>query len=382
MKIAIKHSLLFAFALALLLGAGTWFWQSRQEHKPAPVVTKPVANRLHLAEDAPQRAFLKIESAVAAPLPAAGPFNGRLTSSDDATARVFTPVNGRVLKVLVNVGDRVRKGDVLALLDAPDHAAAVADVRRAEADAASKTAAEQRAGRLLADEALSRREFESTQSDAKAARAELERARGRLANLGGDGQISNAMTLRSPLAGVVVDRQANPGTEARNDAGNPLFVVAGLGELTLLVDLPEADAQHLSVGDKVSFFTDVGTEVRNTVINRIAPAVDPVTRRVVVRAKVDNKSGQLRPEMYVRVSLLSREDDQALRVPITALLTQGLNVHVFVEAAPGELERRPVKLLRQDRDYAYLADGEGVRQGDKVVVKGAMLLASELAGAE
>ena len=382
MKIIKQYPLPFAFVLALCLGAVTWYWQSQRGSKPAPVVAKPPANHLLLAEDAPQRAFLKIAPAEAAPLPAAGPFNGRLASADDATARVFTPVNGRVLKVLVNVGDKVRKGDVLALLDAPDHAAAMADVRRAEADAATKTQAEQRAERLLADEALSRREFEATQADAKAARAELERARARLANLGGDAHISNAMTLRSPLDGVVVDRQANPGTEARNDAVTPLFVVAGLGQLTLLVDLPEADAQHLKAGDRVSFLTDAGDEVRNTVINRVSPAVDAVTRRVVARATVDNKGGLLRPEMYVRVSLLTREEGQALRVPVTALLTQGLNASIFVEASPGNLERRTVRLLRQERDYAYLADGEGVKQGDKVVIKGAMLLASELAGAE
>ncbi|GAB2181079.1 hypothetical protein DLREEDagrD3_13020 [Denitratisoma sp. agr-D3] len=382
MKALLKYPLLLAFTLALAAGGATWYWLAQRAKPAAPVVAKEPGNRLHLATDAPQRAFLRIDTAELAPLPAAGPFNGRLASADDATARVFAPVNGRLLKVLVNVGDRVRKGDVLALLDAPDHAAAVADLRRAEADAAAKTQAEQRAERLLADEALSRREFESTQADAKAARAELERAKARLANLGSIGQGGDAMTLRSPLDGVIVDRQANPGTEARSDAAAPLFVVAGLAELTLLVDLPEADAQNLHPGDKVSFVTDAGAEVRNTQIERIAPAVDAVTRRVVARAKVDNKNGQLRPEMYVRVSLLAKDGAPALRVPTTALLTQGLTTAVFVEATPGELERRTVKLLRQEREMAYLADGEGIRQGDKVVVKGAMLLASELAGAE
>ena len=382
MKIITRYPIPFALAVALVLGAGTWYWLSQRDHKPAPVAVKAPANHLHLAEDAPQRTFLKIDAVQNVPLPAAGPFNGRLASADDATAKVFTPVSGRLLHVLVNVGDLVKRGDVLALLDSPDHAAAVADLRRAEADAATKTQAEQRAERLLADEALSRREFEATQADAKAARAELERAKARLTNLGGDGHSGNAMALRSPLAGVIVDRQANPGTEARNDASNPLFVVAGLNELTLLVDLPEADAQNLKVGDQVSFVTDAGAEVRNTVIDRIAPAVDPVTRRVVARARVENRSGQLRPEMYVRVSLLSRQKETALRVPVTALLTQGINARVFVEATPGDLELRTVHILRQDRDYAYLADGEGIKLGDKVVVKGAMLLASELAGAE
>ena len=382
MKNFAKHPLPLAIAVAVALGAGTWYWLANRDHKPTPVEAKEPANHLHLAPDAPQRAFLKIDAVEEVPLPAAGPFNGRLASTDDTTAKVFAPVNGRLLHVMVNVGDRVNRGDVLALLDSPDYAAAVADLRRAEADASAKTEAEKRAEQLLADEALSKREFESTQSDAKAARAELERAKARLANLGGNDHFSNSMALRSPLSGVIVDRQANPGTEARNDASNPLFVVAGLAELTLMIDLPEADAQNLKVGDQVGFVTDAGAEVRNTFIDRIAPAVDPVTRRVVARARVENRGGQLRPEMYVRVSLLSRQKETALRVPVTALLTQGINARVFVEGTPGDMERRTVHILRQDRDYAYLANGEGLKTGDKVVVKGAMLLASELAGAE
>lgn len=386
MKRSTLISLTAAAGLALI---GGWYAVSHRATKAPVAEPRAPANHILLAESAPQRAFLKLEDAVDAPLPAAGPFNARLVSADDLTARIFTPINGRIVKVMVSVGDPVSKGTPLAVLDSPDYASAVADLRKAEADAMVKERALQRVEALAKDDALSQRDLESAQADARASKAELERARARLNNLGvgaggttvdtGDGR---SFTLRSPMDGVVVDRQANPGTETRNDAANPAFVIATLGKLALLVDLPEKDALNVRPGDSVNFETDAAQESFTAVVERVAPAVDPVTRRITVRAVVDNKSGRLRPEMYARASLLAKNNGKGLRVPVSALLTQGLNATVFVEGKPGDFERRPVKLLRQDRDYAYLAEGEGVKRGDKIVTKGAMLLASELAGAE
>lgn len=373
--------LLLVLLLALAVG-GYWY---AHRPGPAPATTGHApATRLSLAADAPQRAFLRIAAAAEAPLPSAGPFNGRLASEDDHTARIFPAVAGRLTQVPVNVGDRVAKGAVLAVLDSPDFAAAVADLRRAEADAEAKDKAAQRARSLAGDDALSRRELEATEADARSAKAELERARARIANLGGIGGDGHTQALRRPIDGVVVARQANPGSEVRPDAGDPLFVVAALDRLTLYIDLPEKDAAGVRPGDAVLFSTETDDEgVFNAAVERIAPAVDPATRRVTVRARVDNRAGRFRPEMYARVFLASRnKDGAALRVPVTALLTQGLNATVFVESPPGQFERRVVRVLRQDRDYAWLAGGEGLRPGEPVVVKGALLLASELTGAD
>lgn len=376
---------LITLLLVVGLVLGVWYWASHKENKVAEVAPRAPANHLLLPEGAPQRAFLRIEPLSEAPLPSAGPFNGRLVSADNLTARVFPAVGGRVLKVLVNIGDKVSKGTPLAVLDSPDFGSAVADARKAEADFAMKDQAARRAEALLADEALSRREVEATLADARAARAESERTKARLANLGAvaDHTDGRTLVLRSPIDGVIIDRQTNPGTEVRNDAANPLFVVAALGELTLLIDLPEKDAQGVRPGDSATFSTEANaSDIFEASLDRIAPAVDPVTRRVTVRAKVDNRSGRLRPEMYVRVALVAKSREKGLRIPISAVLTQGLNATVFVESKPGDFERRTVKLLHQDRDFAYLVSGEGVQLGDKIVVKGAMLLASELAGAE
>jgi cobalt-zinc-cadmium efflux system membrane fusion protein len=381
----IKRLAVFISMLALSVG-GVGVWHVVHS-KPANPEDKPKApaNRLLLPEDASQLAFLKLESASLAALPASDPMNARLVTADDLTARIFPPVGGRIVALQAAIGDKVAVGAPLAVLDAPDFGQAIADLRKAEADASLKGKGLARAQTLFEGEVLSRRELEAAEADSHAARAEVERARLRLANLAPaashiDGQ---RLILRAPVAGIVVDRQANPGTEVRPDAPNPLFVVSDLRRLWLTIDLPEKAAALATAGAKVSFTVDAYPGVDFAArIERIGAMVDPATRRIPVRAVVDNVDGRLKPEMFARAAINQDGAKEAIRVPVGALLTGGLSAHVFVQLGPREFERRPVNVIRQDSEFAYVASDANLKAGDKLVVRGALLLASELAQGE
>jgi cobalt-zinc-cadmium efflux system membrane fusion protein len=374
-------------AVALLLASvGIAAWHTSESKSVAGnAKPHPPANRLTLAEDAAQLAFLKLETATTAPLPASEPMNARLTLADDLTARIFPAVGGRIVSLQAAIGDTVKIGTPLAVLDAPDFGQAIADLHKAEADSVQKKKALARATALYQGEALARRDLEAAEADAQAAAAETERARLRLANLapvGGriDGQ---RLVLRAPLAGIVVDRQANPGTEVRPDAANPLFVISDLKRLWLAIDLPEKAAAHAKIGETVNFMVDAypGADF-NARIDKVGAMVDPATRRIPVRAVVDNADGRLKPEMYARATISATDTARVIRLPVGALLTGGLNAHLFVQIGPREFERRSVAIVRQDAEFVYLAPGSAVKPGDKVVVRGALLLASELAQEE
>ena len=119
-------------------------------------------------------------------------------------------------------------------------------------------------------------------------------------------------------------------------------------------------------------------ETFRATVARIGQVVDPGTRRIQVRCDLPNPEGVLKPEMYARVSLLTRDGQIALRLPNSALVTEGLYSFVFVESAPGAFVKRKVELSVQDREYSYLSSGIG--KGERVVVNGALLLQSELSG--
>lgn len=378
---------LLPLALMLVIGiGGVTAWHASHSKMVSPDNRpKPPANRLVLPEDAGQLAFLKLETAAMAALPGSEPMNARLSVAEDLTARLFPPLAGRVINLQAAIGDSVKAGAALATIDAPDFGQAIADAHKADADNALKRQALARAKILFDGEALARRDLEAAEADAHATGAEAERARLRLANLvpAGSHIDGQRLVLRAPLGGIVVDRQANPGTEVRPDAANPLFVISDLRRLWLNIDLPEKALAQARPGEAVNFTLDAYPDSDFSArIERIGAAVDPVTRRIPVRAVVDNADGRLKPEMFARATLNAPDAGRVVRLPVSAILTGGLAAHVFVQVGPREFERRRVNIARQDAEFAYLTPDSPLKAGEVVVIRGALLLASELAQGE
>jgi cobalt-zinc-cadmium efflux system membrane fusion protein len=167
--------------------------------------------------------------------------------------------------------------------------------------------------------------------------------------------------------------------EVRSDADEALFVVTDMARLSVLVDVPERDLPMVTVGKaariEVSAYPHRSFEGK---VVRVAPTLDPQTRRVQARVAVDNKEGLLKPEMYAKVALLADSREELPRVAIGALLVEGVKNFVFVERDPGVFEKREVTLAVQTRRDAYV--WTGLKPGEKVVSAGALLLNAELAG--
>jgi cobalt-zinc-cadmium efflux system membrane fusion protein len=375
-----KSAALAALVLAVAAGAGGYFAGGRQgatDAKPAAQAEARVPGELRFPDGAPQLSALKTEAAVEAPLPLAEPLNGRISYDEDVTARISSPIAGRIVSLKAAAGDTVKAGQVLANLDAPDLAAALADASKAQADESRKRLSLERTQKLLDAEVIPRKDYESAAADFAAAQAETQRARARLKNLSpaaGDGP---GLALRSPMAGMVADRKANPSMEVQ-PGGDPLFVVSNLTRLWVLIDLPEHHLAKVKPGLPVSLTVEAypGESFR-AVVARVGQVVNPDTRRIQVRCDLANPEGKLRPEMYARVSLLTDEGKQAVRLPNSALVTEGLYSFIFVETAPRVFVKRKVQLSVQDREYSYVTSG--VAKGERVVIGGALLLQSEMA---
>lgn len=370
-------------AVAAVAGVAYWAMQGAKEtatrNQPAAAAHEPGVVRF--SHGAPQLTSLSIAVMPTAPVPLAEPLNGRVAFDESHTARVSAPVAGRVVELRSQLGDTVAAGAVLAVIDAPDLGAAQADLAKARADESRKELALRRARELFSGEVLPRKDLESSEADLAQVKAETQRAALRIANLNPRHAplTGQRLSIVTPIAGVIADRKANPGMEVRPDLAEPLFVVTDLKKVQVVVDLPEQHLSKVALGQPVSVEVDAwGGERFKGRVERIAPGVDPATRRIQVRCSVDNASLKLRPEMYARVSLLADEQKVAVRIPNSALVTDGLYSFVFVEREPGVFVKRKVELAVQDRDFSYVA--AGITPAEKVVVRGALLLNSELAG--
>lgn len=343
--------------------------------KNARVPAQP-ANQIVLTPGSPQLNSLKIEPVTEIPVPVTEPLNGKIVFDENRTARVYSPVAGRALNIQAQIGEAVKAGQPLLVMDSPDVGAAVADVRKAQADLGLKQQALERSRMLVEGGVLARKDMEVAQADWASARAEHERAMARLKNLRVSTGASDRYVVRSPIAGVVVDRKVNPGSEVRPDAADPLFLITDPSHVWASIDLPERDLSRISQGQKLSVQVDAyPDEVFDGEIKTIGIMVDPTTRRIPVRCLLDSK-GKLKPEMYARITPLDTSQHRVIRVPNSALITEGLYSYVFVKEQPLHFSKRKVVLDLQRREYATVKTG--LNPGERIVTSGAILLNSDL----
>ena len=344
-----------------------------------PRVVHKSADEVVLPEDSPQEANLKIETVTEMVAPTAEPLNGKISFDENFTSRISSPILGRATKLHAQLGDTVKAGQALVSIDSPDLGGAIADYRKAIADLELKRKALERSQMLLDGGVIAHKDFESSEADMAQSQAEATRTKGRLKNLNIDSNSvagAETFTLKAPMAGVIVDRQINVGNEVRPDANTPLFIITNPSHLWATIDLPERDLSKVSIGQPISIQVDAyQSESFTGRIQSIGTMVDPVTRRIQVRCSLDSKN-KLKPEMYARITPLNNRNQKAIRIPNSALITEGLYSYVFVETSPGHLKKRRVTLDVQEREFATVKNG--LAAGEKVVVSGAILLNSEL----
>lgn len=322
----------------------------------------------------PASAALLQLATVGAAAPTAAELPGRLSWDEEHTARVLTPFAGRVAQILVRPGDTVKAGQALALLYSPDFGAAQADARKAEAQL--QLAAHNRARQedLYAHGVVAARELEQAQADYAAAQAEHERTQAQL-KLVGDARetVDQRFSLRSPIDGLVVERNLNPGQELRPDQpGAPLFVITNPQRLWVLLDATEASAPTgLARGATLKLHVqqrpDQSFEAQ---LEDIADFFDPLTRTVKLRGVFDNRQAQLRGGTYVTAQLPA-PPTQALAAPASTAFLLGQDYYVFV-AGPQGYTRRKVVVRFDEQDRLLFTSG--VQPGERLVADGALFL--------
>jgi len=306
---------------------------------------------------------------------------GRLTWNDALTVRVFSPVAGRITKIPVELNQPIAAGEALAEIDSPDFGQARADVRTAAGNFAAAAKAFTRAQDMFAHGAGAQKDVEAAEAAEVAARAEQDRAVARLANYGANLESTNALyLLRSPLAGVLVEKSVTPGQEIRSDAMlanapqffSPQFVVTDPTRLWVQLDVPESDLRQLKRGYPLVIRSQSLPDDQFTgAIDAISESLDATTHTVTVHGIVDNSSRKLKAEMFVTVEL-PNESAARLQVPAKAVYLRGEAHFVFVEESPGTFRRREVKLGETSDDNLEVVDG--LKSGERVVVDGALLL--------
>ena len=362
-------ALLFAVCVLIALMLLTGCQKAAEAHEEARPVVQ--GQNVIFPAEAPGIRRIAVER-VAPPTERDIVLPGRLTWDEDRTVRVFPPFAGRVTRILVHVGDTVRAGQPLAQIASPDFGQAQADARKARADLALSTQSLDRARELNAHGVLSTKDLQQAEADQAKARAEADRALERL-EAHGQALGAGAFSLKSPIAGTVVERNLNPGQELRPDQpGAPLFVVSDPARLWIVLDANEAQLPYLRPGMQLVVMSNqLPDDAFAGELRQVADFIDPASRTLKLRGDVPNRQRQLKAEMFVSARLRLPKAD-APQVDARAVFLSGNRNFAFVRTAPGTFTRRAVRVGPEvDGRMPVLS---GLQAGDEVVVTGNLFL--------
>jgi cobalt-zinc-cadmium efflux system membrane fusion protein len=358
-------------------------------HDSAPPPLTPAGEAWLTPEQVQKK--LKVEVVADHPVGGIIPASGKIAFNDLRVTHIFSPVTGRLIKILANPGERVKKGQPLAVILSPDVGSAFSDLAKAQADLTAAEHDFKRKKDLFEAHAGSEFDMEQAQDNFLKSRAEMERAqkKARLLRGGNVDTVTQEYTLNSPIEGLVIMRAANPGLEVQGAySGNTpveLFTVGELDQVWALADVYEMDLARVQVGQRVTVkVVAYPNRIFEGRVEYVSGALDNASRTAKVRCSIANPEIELKPEMYATVMIYTA-GHQALAVPRSTVLRSGDQLIVFVEkhdekgnpmrGPKGEtiFVRKDVA-IDEDEDGDWVAVKSGVDRGDRVVTSGAIEL--------
>jgi membrane fusion protein, heavy metal efflux system len=325
---------------------------------------------------------------------------GKIAVNEDQATPIYSPYSGRVMKLLAKPGDRVERGQPLFVLEATDAVqvhndflTAITALNKARAQLTLAQTVERRLGSLYEGKAIALREWQQAQAelvnalnDLTSMEAALEAARNRLRILGRTDEeiakfqerrtITSETPIFAPISGLVVQRKVGPGQYITTGVSDPVFLIGDLSTVWLIAFVRETEAPNVHVGQAINFkVLAFPAQDFKANISYVSTAIDANSRRLLVRAVINNSEGLLRPEMFASVSILTDEGDNALSVPRDAVIYEGEMARVWVVREDRGLELRRIKpgLV----NGATIQVVEGLRSHEKVVTKGSLFIDRE-----
>lgn len=322
---------------------------------------------------------------------------GKIAVDEDRSTPVFSPYAGRVTKLLARPGDRVTQGQSLFVIEAPDNVQAQNDFitaatgyNKAKSQLELAQIQDKRARDLYDGKAVPLKDYQqsqaaliSAQNDMRSSETALQAARNRLRILGltddaitafqEKGRINPETTIFSPIAGTVVQRKIGPGQYVNAGASDPVFVIGDLSTVWLTAFVRETEAPAIEVGQDIAFgVLAFPGRVLTARINYVSAAIDPASRRLMVRATIDNPDGSLKPEMFANVTIYSAGDRSAVGVPKQALIYEGDQVRVWVVRDDKSIELRQIKVGLANGDLVEVKGN--LSPGEQIVTKGSLFI--------
>lgn len=378
---SVLHKTRTAAVLALLFALGGCGEKSAKQAEPLAQAKGEAGHEekgLKLTPEEQERAGIKLEEAASRVIEATVSVTATVRPNQDLVAKIAPRVEGRIVRVMAKLGDVVRAGQTLAVMDSFAIGEAQFALLRAQSSHRVAQADFNRAESLSAEEIIPQRDLLRARGELEKASAELRAAQDKLRLLGGSvgtgGRAESTFPLTAPFAGTVVQKKATVG-----ELGSPseaVFTIADLSKVWVEANLTEDLLAKVKLGDAATI--TVGAYPGERFAGRVAylaSALDKDTRTTAARIEVMNKDGRLKPEMFANATIATGGKSEAISVPSDAILLLQGQPTVFV-AEHGGFEARAVETGEKLPGRTVIKSG--LKAGEQVVAAGAYALKARL----
>lgn len=349
----------------------------------APVAAAAPVDPLLVSAPEALQAQLKVAAVGSVPVSETLRVAGRLDFDEQRIARIGATVTGRVTQISGQLGQAVKAGEPLAVINSTVLGEAQLNFLKFNARASLERRNVERAQQLFAADVIGKAELQRRENEAAITEAERQAAADQLrvlgmsakdiAQLAGRGTINSLSPVVASIPGTLVERKVTPGQVV--EPADALFTVADLSQLWAVADVPEQQAALVRTGQTVEMEIPAlaGEKLTGKLIY-ISDTVNPETRTVLVRTELANPGRKLKPAMLATMVIAGKASPK-LAVPAAAVVREDNNEHVFVQIAPGQYRLTPVVLGPETGGVRPVQSG--LKEGDGVVVDGAFHLNNE-----
>ncbi len=313
---------------------------------------------------------------------------GSIDFDEDMEAQVYPPYAGKILQLFARGGDRIEKGQTLYTIDSPDLVQAESTLISADATLHLTGRALARAKDLYRTHGMAQKDYDQAISDQQTADGALRAARdavrifgktdAEMARIVATRRVDPALIVRSPINGVVVTRAAAPGVFVQPGNAPAPFTIADTSVMWMLANVPEAQSAAYKVGQPVAVQLDAYPDRSfGGRVAAVGTAIDPATRRFVLRSEILDPVHILRSGMFANFTITVGEAAHCLAVPLNGVVREGDGtMSVWVTTDRRRFVRKAVTIGLESHGYRQILSG--VSEGELVVTDGAVFLSNML----
>ncbi len=374
----------FIFSCEKMKSDGTTSSADKKNETSKAEMNRPDSPELiTLKPESVKKMDIKIETVSLKSLKAEYAFSGQVDVNETRLAHVGSRIPGRAVDVYANLGDYIKKGDRLAVIDSPELGESQSNYLKTTSNLQVAERSYERAKMLLDGKVISTGEFQKREAEYYSAKADAKAAEDKLhlvgmtdaeiSSIGKAHTIDSRVAIYAPLSGTVIEKHLTMGEVV--EPVKSLFVIADISSLWVIADIPEKDIPKIKKGQEAAITVSAYPErIYRGKISYISDLINQEARTVKVRAEVENKDGTLKPGMFATMKI-SAGDKTVIALPESAIQRNGEKSIVFIAKGGDQFEERDVGVGASFDGYHEIISG--VKEGEQIVVKGAFTIKSE-----